>query len=203
MGTDRHENLHYLPRIFKGQTEGRTGHRKRTRCFYENSVPISGRADSRTTKLLQRKDNSPGSPSTSPSFGCVTALGTEGPISVSGLGNINPIPFRSAARQNTSMVFAFGRVSLRNGFLRYLRNGLTHVHCVSHGNLLQLQSSRLSLEYLLYHHSICRWRAQAAHARHLKSTPPPPPPPRPTLYHCGVKPPRGKLCRSGPGMDPC
>ncbi|KAG8170373.1 hypothetical protein JTE90_012481, partial [Oedothorax gibbosus] len=54
-----------------------------------------------------------------------------------------------------------------------------------------LKASHLSICY--YHQDLHRWRpSRRAHARHLQRTPP-----RPS-YSLRRKPPRGKLCRSGP-----
>ncbi|KAG8155858.1 hypothetical protein JTE90_008351 [Oedothorax gibbosus] len=113
MGTDRHEN--YTISLGFSRANRGAPDTARDAVLYENSVPISGRADSRDTNSYKEKITLPRSSVDVSEFGCVTALGPEGPISVSGLGNINPIPFRSAARQTRAC----------------------------------LQSSRLSLEYLL------------------------------------------------------
>ena len=91
-GYDPARKSHTLPRIFKGQKK-RTGHRK-TAVLYENNIRISARSDS--TEFVSNKEEIT-LPRASPSvseFVCVTALGAEAPISTSGFGNINPIPFR-------------------------------------------------------------------------------------------------------------
>ncbi|KAG8172228.1 hypothetical protein JTE90_008561 [Oedothorax gibbosus] len=108
MGTGPARKLHYLPRIFKGQ-QRRTGHRKRRGAFTRTASLSPGRADSRDTNSYKEKITLPRVLRRRLQFGCVTALGPEGPISVSGLGNINPIPFRSAAEQTRACVLRFGR----------------------------------------------------------------------------------------------
>ncbi|KAG8171796.1 hypothetical protein JTE90_021813 [Oedothorax gibbosus] len=127
MGTDRHENYTISPRIFKGQ-QRRTGHRKRRGCFLREQRPYLRTSRFQGHELLQRKDNSsPGPPSTSSEFGCVTALGPEGPISVSGWGILTPFPF-GRQRDKHEHVFAFRQTSrFGTDFLRSLRTGLTHV----------------------------------------------------------------------------
>ncbi|KAG8156062.1 hypothetical protein JTE90_019126 [Oedothorax gibbosus] len=88
MGTDRHENYTISLGFFKGQ-QRRTGHRKRRGAFYENSVPISGRADSRDTNSYKEKINSsPGPPSTSPSSVALPHLVPKDLSPCPGWGNI-------------------------------------------------------------------------------------------------------------------
>ncbi|KAG8155786.1 hypothetical protein JTE90_015810, partial [Oedothorax gibbosus] len=90
---------------FSGPT-GAPDRTAKTRCFYENSVPIS---DDRFHghELLTRKDNS------SPVLRRVSEfvayeLGPKDRISVSGLGNINAHSlFGSQANKHTRHVFAF------------------------------------------------------------------------------------------------
>ena len=91
MGTIRRENQ-YLTRIFKGQKK-RTRHRK-TAVLYGNNIRISARSDS--TEFVPNKEERtlPRAPSNVSGFVCVTATDAEAPISTSGFGNINPIPFR-------------------------------------------------------------------------------------------------------------
>lgn len=98
---------HRLPRICKGR-QRRTGHRKSRGAFTGTASlspdePIPG-----TRTLTKKRQLFPGSSVDFSEFGCVTALGTEVPISVSGLGNIDPIPFRSAAGLSYSIRSRFG-----------------------------------------------------------------------------------------------
>ncbi|KAG8170501.1 hypothetical protein JTE90_017613 [Oedothorax gibbosus] len=109
MGTDRHEKLHYLPRIFKGQ-QRRTGHRKETRWLLREQRPYLRTSRFQGHELLQRKDNSSRSSVDVSEFGCVTALGPEGPISVSGFGEYYPFPF-GRQRDKHEHVFAFRQTS--------------------------------------------------------------------------------------------
>ena len=91
-GYDPARKSHTLTRIFKGQKK-RTRHRK-TAVLYGNNIRISARSDS--TEFVPNKEERT-LPRASPSvsgFVCVTALDAETPISTSGFGNINPIPFR-------------------------------------------------------------------------------------------------------------
>ncbi|KAG8170835.1 hypothetical protein JTE90_008085, partial [Oedothorax gibbosus] len=127
----------------------------------ENSVPISGRADSRDTNSYKEKILFPGSSVDVSEFGCVTALGPEGPISVSGLGNINPIPFRSQ-RDKHEHVFAFRQTS-RFGTdfsdpLGPTDPCSTAVHMEPFSSFSP-QGSHLSICY--YHQDLHRWRLQA------------------------------------------
>ncbi|KAG8171359.1 hypothetical protein JTE90_012997 [Oedothorax gibbosus] len=117
--------INYLPRIFKANKGAPDT--ARDAVLLQNSVPYTPDTDSRDTNLTKKNNSSPGPPSTSPSSVALPQLGPEGPISVSGLGNINPFPF-GRQRTNTSMCLRFGeRPPLRNGFLRSLRTRLTHV----------------------------------------------------------------------------
>lgn len=81
-----------IPRIFMGRRE-RTGHRK-SRGALRDNIPISGQADSRASVPYKEKRTLPRTPAVVSEFVCVTALDPCGSISVSGFGNINPIPFR-------------------------------------------------------------------------------------------------------------
>ncbi|KAG8170366.1 hypothetical protein JTE90_023641, partial [Oedothorax gibbosus] len=128
--------LHYL----LGFSRANRGHPDTARdaVLLRNSVPIP---DSRFpgTRILQRKDNSSrGLRHVSDFRFFVTALGPEGPISVSGLGNINPIPFRSAARQTRACVCVSADVSLRTDFSDPLGPTDPCSTAVPHGTLLQL-----------------------------------------------------------------
>ncbi|KAG8156022.1 hypothetical protein JTE90_007022, partial [Oedothorax gibbosus] len=114
MGTDRHEN--YTISLGFSRANRGAPDTARDAVLLREQRPYLRTSRFQGHELLQRKDNSsPGPPSTSPSSVALPHLVPKGPISVSGLGNINPIPFRSAARQTRAC----------------------------------LQSSRLSLEYLL------------------------------------------------------
>ncbi len=63
--------------------------------LYGYSAPISGQADSRGSDPYKEKRTLPGASAGVSWFVCVTALDpVKGPISTSGFGNINPIPFR-------------------------------------------------------------------------------------------------------------
>ena len=62
--------------------------------LYGRDVPISGQADSRESAPYKEKRTLPGALADVSWFVCVTALDPEGPLSVTGFGNINPIPFR-------------------------------------------------------------------------------------------------------------
>lgn len=70
-----------------------TEHRK-SRGALRDNIPISGQADSRASVPYKEKRTLPGTPVDVSEFVCVTALDPGGSISVSGFGNINPIPFR-------------------------------------------------------------------------------------------------------------
>jgi hypothetical protein len=62
--------------------------------LYGNNGPLSGQADSRAYVPYKEKRTLPGTRADVSRFVCVAALDPEGPISVLGFGNINPIPFR-------------------------------------------------------------------------------------------------------------
>lgn len=83
------------------------------------SVPISGQADSRESVPYKEKTTLPGTEADVSEIGCVTALDPKGPISASGFGNINPIPFRSMSGRVPLRVMRCAR--LPNGFLLFLR----------------------------------------------------------------------------------
>ena len=92
MGTVRHEN-HTVSLGFS-RVDGSAPDTARAAVLYGNNVPISGQADSRESVPYKEKTTLPGTPADVSEFVCVAALDPEGPISVSGFGNINPIPFR-------------------------------------------------------------------------------------------------------------
>lgn len=113
---------------------------RRLLCFYQNSVHISRRSDTRALSFLQRKDNS--------KFGNVVPLGTAIPISVPGLLNKDRSLFWSAAGSHFRMDFS-DSLGLTNPFKRQLLWTMIHMNCCSCGILLCLQFSWLLIEYLL------------------------------------------------------
>jgi hypothetical protein len=92
MGTDRHENN--TVSLGFSRDDGGTPDTARAAVLYGNNVPISGQADSRESVPYKEKRTLPGTPADVSEFVCVTAHDPGGSISVSGFGNINPIPFR-------------------------------------------------------------------------------------------------------------
>ena len=92
MGTVRHEN-HTVSLGFS-RAGGSASDTARAAVLYGNNVPISGQADFRESVPYKEKTTLPEAPADVSEFVCVAALDPEGPISVSGFGNINPIPFR-------------------------------------------------------------------------------------------------------------
>ena len=85
-------NSHRLRGVFKGRRE-RTGHRKsrgalRSHCPYLRASRFQG------VDTLQRKENSSQGPRRRPPLRLRYRTWSRGPFSVSGFGNINPIPFR-------------------------------------------------------------------------------------------------------------
>ncbi|KAG8170813.1 hypothetical protein JTE90_010759 [Oedothorax gibbosus] len=85
MGTDRHEN--YTISLGFSRANRGAPDTARDAVLLREQRPYLRTSRFQGHELLQRKDNSsPGPPSTSPSSVCVTALGPEGPISVSGFG---------------------------------------------------------------------------------------------------------------------
>ena len=97
MGTGRHEN--YTSSLGFSRAGGSAPDTARAAVLYGNGIPISGQADSRDPNPYKEKTTLPGTPVDVSEFGCVTALDPRerGSISVSGFGNIDPIPFRSVA----------------------------------------------------------------------------------------------------------
>ena len=67
--------------------------------LYGYTVPISGQADSREFDPYKEKRTLPGTLASVSWFVCVTARDHVWSISVSGFGNINPIPFRRLVGQ--------------------------------------------------------------------------------------------------------
>jgi hypothetical protein len=92
MGTARHEN--YDASLGFSRADACAPDSARAALLYGCNVPISGQADSRESAPYKEKKTLPGTGADVTEFVCVAALGPEGPISVSGFGNINPIPFR-------------------------------------------------------------------------------------------------------------
>ena len=92
MGTVLHE-IHTVSLGFSRADRGAPDS-ARAALLYGNNIPISGQADSRESVPYKEKRTLPGTPADVSEFVCVAALDPEGPISVSGFGNINPIPFR-------------------------------------------------------------------------------------------------------------
>lgn len=92
MGTVRHEN-HNVSLGFS-RADWSAPDTARAAVLYGNNIPISGRADSRESVPYKEKRTLPGTPADVSEFVCVAALDPQGSISVSGFGNIDPIPFR-------------------------------------------------------------------------------------------------------------
>lgn len=92
MGTVRHEN-HTVSLGFS-RVDGSAPDTARAAVLYGNNIPISGQTDSRESVPYKEKRTLPGTPADVSEFVCVTALDPCESISVSGFGNINPIPFR-------------------------------------------------------------------------------------------------------------
>ena len=102
IGTIRHEN-HTFSLGFSRADPGAPD-TARAAVLYGHDVPISGQADSRESVPYKEKTTLPGTGADVSEFVCVAALNPEGPISASGFGNINPIPFRSTSGQATRFV---------------------------------------------------------------------------------------------------
>ena len=93
MGTARHENHTASPGF--SRADGGAPDTAGSAVLYGSLVPISGRTDSRECAPYKEKRTLPGTPGGVSWLVRVAALGPpEGPISVSGSGNINPVPFR-------------------------------------------------------------------------------------------------------------
>ena len=92
MGTARHENNTVSPGFSRADESApdTTG----SAVLYGSHVPISGQTVSREYAPYKEKRTLPGTPADVSWFVCVAALDPEGPISVYGFGNIDPIPFR-------------------------------------------------------------------------------------------------------------
>jgi hypothetical protein len=83
--------------------------------LYGSCIPISRQTDFRDSDPYKEKTTLPRAPADVSELVCVTALGPEGPISVSWFGNINPIPFRGTPQ--ITLVSNKG-LGLCYGFLR-------------------------------------------------------------------------------------
>ena len=92
MGTDRRENHTTSPGF--SRADGSAPDTAGGAVLYGDLVPISGQADSRESVPYKEKRTLPGTTADVAWFVCVAALDPGGPISASGFGNINPIPFR-------------------------------------------------------------------------------------------------------------
>ena len=92
MGTARHENHTAYPGF--SRAGGGAPDTARAAVLYGSNGPISGQTDSRASAPYKEKRTLPGAPASVSWCVCVAALGPGGPVSVSGFGNINPIPFR-------------------------------------------------------------------------------------------------------------
>ncbi|KAG8170884.1 hypothetical protein JTE90_015701 [Oedothorax gibbosus] len=157
-----------------------------------NSVPISDEPFQGHELLQRKKNSSPGPRSTSPSFGCVTALGPKDYLRVR-WGILTPFPF-GRQRDKTRCVCVSADVLASPPPPERISRSLgptAHVQLLSHGNpsaASVLKDSHLSIWLLP---QICTGGgSRRLHARHLQRTPRDPP------THC-VKTHEGKLCRSG------
>ncbi|KAG8170670.1 hypothetical protein JTE90_013628, partial [Oedothorax gibbosus] len=180
--------IHYTPLGFSSANRGAPDTARDAVAFTENSVPIRDEPIQGHELLQRKKKLFPGFPSTVSEFGCVTHL-VPRTISVSGWENINPIPFRSAARQTRACVsVSEGRLASERSFLRSLRTDEPLFNCC-HMEHLSASSSRLALSLFATTTKICTGGgSRRAHARHLQRTPP-----RPSYSLRRKPPPRGKL----------
>jgi hypothetical protein len=92
MGTAMHENHTHSLRFSRADKS--TLDTTRAVVLYGSCIPISRQTDFRDSDPYKEKTTLPRAPADVSELVCVTALGPEGPISVSWFGNINPIPFR-------------------------------------------------------------------------------------------------------------
>ena len=113
MGTASHE-IHTISLGFS-RADASSPDTARDAVLYGATSPISGRTDSRACAPYQEKRTLPGTHASVSEFVCVTALDAEAPISVSRLGNINQIPFRTtgaktsnAPHSKTAFAFSLG-----------------------------------------------------------------------------------------------
>ncbi|KAG8155983.1 hypothetical protein JTE90_014836 [Oedothorax gibbosus] len=158
------------PSIFKGQRGAPDTEREGGGCFYEKGPfspdePIPGKK-----RPYKERNSSRGPPPAVSEFGWLPHL-VRRPYPVSGLGNINPIPFVGRGRQTRAFVCFSASRGLRTFFSDPLGPTKPMFNCCSHGPFSSFGSSRLSLEYLLYH-QIGPGGGSAGSARHLQRTPP-------------------------------
>jgi hypothetical protein len=92
IGTVRHE-IHTVSPGFS-RADASAPDTAGSAVLYGNKGPLSGQADSRAYVPYKEKRTLPGTCADVSWFVCVAALDPEGPISVLGSGNINPVPFR-------------------------------------------------------------------------------------------------------------
>ncbi|KAG8171763.1 hypothetical protein JTE90_007602 [Oedothorax gibbosus] len=167
MGTvTRHENY----TISLGFSRANRGHRTpQRRVLLRDSVPISRTSRFQDTSSYKEKITLPRSSVDVSEFGCVYRTLSEGPISVSGLGIYNPIPF-GRQRDKPSMCCAF-RVRLVFGTDFSEPLGPTDpCSLLFNGTFPPASVLRLSLEYvLLPPRAATRWRLPAGSARHLQT----------------------------------
>lgn len=193
MGTARREIYTFSPGFSRADESSPDA--ARSAALSRARAPLSGRTRSRAPCPSQRKENSfPGHPPASPgSFASPHWAPRGARLRRSGLGDLDPTPFRSSGGDRGH------RPSPPNGVGPSLRTGSPMFNCCSHGTLLHfgLQSSRLNICY--YHQDL---RPRRLH-----------PGPRPGLRrHRGGPPTRRglqrarplacPLCRRRPGMGP-
>ena len=100
MGTASHD--YYTISLGFSWADASSPDTARDAVLYGADGPISGRTDSRAFAPYQEKRTLPGTHASVTEFVCVTALGAEAPISVSWLGNINQIPFRTPGAKTSN-----------------------------------------------------------------------------------------------------
>ncbi|KAG8156058.1 hypothetical protein JTE90_000812 [Oedothorax gibbosus] len=127
-GLDRHRKIYISPSDFQGPTEGAPDTAKDAVLLREQR-PYSGTSRFQGHELLttEKINSSPGPPSTSPSSVALPHLSRRNYLRVR-VGNINPIPCRSAASNKHEHVFCVSAdVSLGTDFSDPLGTDLTHV----------------------------------------------------------------------------
>ena len=105
MGTAQHEN-HTIALVFS-RADSSTLDSARAAELYGNNIPISSQTDFRESKPYKEKTTLPRATADVYEFVCVTAFASEEAISVSGFGNINPIPFRSIFTESYVITVTF------------------------------------------------------------------------------------------------
>ncbi|KAG8170674.1 hypothetical protein JTE90_006719 [Oedothorax gibbosus] len=138
-------------------------------------------------KLLQRKDNSSPGLRRRLQFVSFSHLGAPRTYLRFRGWDINPIPFRSAARQH-SICLRFRRLASDPGFLPSLRTDYPCPKCV-HMDLFQLQSPGSHLSICYYHQDLHRGPGQGLTPGTFNAPPRPP-------YSLRRKPPRGEALRT-------